>query len=158
MICFLITHSVFFLHYIPSRTFNMKNQPHHSHAYVDPKLWPAKIRYAVLANLCFFVWLGNAYSAGLATGFEELAATYRVSFTALSDLVAWSVFSLGVGNLFWMPTALCIGKRPTIVISIIIFLAGTIWSVEAKSLNSLLGSRILASLGMLYNRNAMLLC
>lgn len=127
----------------------MENQPYHSHAYGEPKFWPARIRYAVLANLCLFVWLGNAYAAGLAIGFEELAETYRVSFTKLADLIAWSVFSLGVSNLFWMPTAICIGKRPVIIISMLIFLAGTIWSIEAKSFNSLLGSRILASLGKL---------
>ena len=127
----------------------MELSPQHSHAYGEPKLWPASVRYAVLANLCFFVWLGNAYAAGLAIGFEELAVTFRVDFTKLADLIAWSVFSLGVSNLFWMPLAMCIGKRPVIIISMIVFLVGTIWSIEAKTFNSLRGSRILASLGKL---------
>lgn len=125
----------------------MHDPPHHSHAVGEPKFWPASIRYAVLANLCFFVWLGNAYAAGLAIGFQELAIEFRTSFTKLADLIAYSVLALGVSNLFWMPTALCIGKRPVIIISMVIFLAGTIWSIEAKTYNSLLGARVLASLG-----------
>lgn len=91
--------------------------------------------------------MGNCYSSGITTGFEALAMEFRVGFGPLTDLISWSVFALGVSNLFWMPLAMCIGKRPVIIISMIVFLAGIIWSFEAKTENSLLGSRILASFG-----------
>jgi predicted MFS family arabinose efflux permease len=67
-------------------------------------------------------------------------------FGKLANLVAWSVFAQGVANLLWMPIALCYGKRLVMVITILIFLIGTIWSATAESYNSLLGSRILACL------------
>lgn len=85
--------------------------------------------------------------SGITTGFEDLAMEFRVGFGPLTNLVSWSVFALGVSNLFWMPLAMCIGKRPVILISMLIFLGGTIWSFEAKSESSLLGSRIVASFG-----------
>ncbi|CZR61854.1 related to MFS transporter [Phialocephala subalpina] len=113
----------------------------------DPKWWPAWIRYTVLANLCWFVFMGNCYSSGITTGFEDMAIEFRVGFGSLTDIVSWSVFALGVSNFFWMPLAMCIGKRPVILISMVIFLAGLIWSVYAPTLDSLLGARILASFG-----------
>lgn len=57
------------------------------------------------------------------------------------------ILAQGVGNLFWTPTALVIGKRPTIITATIVFLAGSIWSIEATSLNSLLASRVVANFG-----------
>ncbi len=42
---------------------------------------------------------------------------------------------------------MCIGKRPVILVSMLIFIAGTIWSFQAKTVSSLLGARVLASLG-----------
>ncbi|RDW75210.1 hypothetical protein BP6252_06352 [Coleophoma cylindrospora] len=113
----------------------------------DPKFWPAWIRYSVLANLCVFVFMGNMYASGISTGFVELAAELHAPFTKLADLISWSVFALGISNLLWMPTALCIGKRPVILVSMLIFLAGCIWSFKAKTFNSLMGARILSSLG-----------
>lgn len=72
---------------------------------------------------------------------------FRVGFGPLTDLISWSVFAQGISNLFWMPLAMCIGKRPVVIISMIVFLAGTIWSIYAPTDNSLLGARILASVG-----------
>jgi MFS family permease len=76
-----------------------------------------------------------------------MAGEFHVSFAPLIDLVSWSVFALGISNLVWMPLAMCIGKRPVIIISMLIFLGGTIWSFKARTVTSLLGSRILASFG-----------
>lgn len=70
---------------------------------------------------------------------------FRVGFGPLTEITSWSVFALGVGNLFWMPLAICIGKRPVILISMLMFLGGLIWSFKAPTLNSLLGARIFAS-------------
>lgn len=112
------------------------------------QFWSAHIRYAVLANLCLFAFLGNMYAAGLSTGFVELAQDFHTSFSTLTDLISWSVFALGVSNLFWMPTALCIGKRPVVLLSMTLFLAACIWSIKAKTFSSLLASRIVASFGV----------
>jgi hypothetical protein len=87
------------------------------------------------------------FQAGLSTAFESLAEEFHAPFTKLADLIAWPVFCLGVSNLIWTPTAMCIGKRPVIIVSMMIFLAGSIWSTQAKTYNSLLGSRILATFG-----------
>jgi predicted MFS family arabinose efflux permease len=89
------------------------------------------------------------YAAGISTGFVPLAAEFKVPLTKLVDLISYSVLALGVSNLFWMPLAICIGKRPVILISILVCLAGCIWSIKARNFNSLLGARILCTFGMI---------
>ncbi|OJI86660.1 hypothetical protein ASPTUDRAFT_199175 [Aspergillus tubingensis CBS 134.48] len=113
----------------------------------DPKYWSTRLRCAILMNICFYVFIGNLYAAGLSTGFASLAQDFHVGFDTLTGLVAWPVFALGISNLFWMPTAMCIGKRPVILISMLVFLAGCTWSIKASSFRSLLASRIVASFG-----------
>lgn len=76
-----------------------------------------------------------------------MAQEFRVGFGPLTDTISWSVFALGVSNFFWMPLAMCIGKRPVILLSMLIFLGGEIWSFKAPTIHSLLGGRILASFG-----------
>lgn len=55
---------------------------------------------------------------------------------------------MGLANLFWMPFALCFGKRPVVLIAMTMYLGGTIWSSAALDYKSLLGSRVFASFGM----------
>lgn len=87
------------------------------------------------------------YAAGIATGFGELAMEFRVGDAKLAETISYPVLALGVGNLFWTPTAICIGKRPTIIAALLVFLAGNIWSIKATTLNSLIASRVIASFG-----------
>jgi predicted MFS family arabinose efflux permease len=67
----------------------------------------------------------------------------------LSALVTYSVLAMGLANLFWMPLALCFGKRPVVILSMAMFLGGIIWSAVAPTYNSLLASRVFASFGKL---------
>lgn len=72
---------------------------------------------------------------------------FRVGYPEVAPLVSYSVLMLGVGCLIWIPTGVVLGKRPVLLVANVIFLAGCIWSIEASSLSSLLGSRVLASFG-----------
>lgn len=97
-----------------------------------------------LANVCIMVFLANMYAAGITTGFGALAMEFHVSNAELVDVISYPVLALGVGNVFWTPTAVCLGKRPTIIAAMFVFLAGTIWSIKAATFHSLIASRILA--------------
>ncbi|KAJ5792671.1 uncharacterized protein N7503_008649 [Penicillium pulvis] len=114
---------------------------------VDPRLLPNRVRWAALFAVNLFVFMGNMYSSGLATGFGSLAEYFHIGDSMLSGLVTYSVLSMGLANLFWMPLALCFGKRPIVLIAMAMFLGGCIWSAVAKDYNSLLGSRVFASFG-----------
>jgi predicted MFS family arabinose efflux permease len=90
------------------------------------------------------VFLANMYAAGITTGFGALAMEFHVDNAQLVDIISYPVLALGMGNVFWTPTAICLGKRPTIIASLIVFLAGCIWSIKATTFNSLVASRIVA--------------
>ncbi|GES65802.1 MFS transporter [Aspergillus terreus] len=114
----------------------------------DPKLFPRRVRYAGLVTLNCFVFIGNMYASGIPTGFEIIGADLHVPMAQLSDLVSYTVMTMGLCNLFWMPLALCIGKRPAVVISLAMFVGGQIWTCVAKDYNSLLGARVFSAFGL----------
>lgn len=86
--------------------------------------------------------------SGIATGFGSLAEDLQLPFEKLSDLISYSVLAMGLANIFWMPLALCFGKRPVVLISMAMFVTGIIWTCVAKNYNSLMGARVFASFGM----------
>ena len=90
------------------------------------------------------VFLANMYTAGITTGFGELAMEFHVGNARLVNAISYPVLALGVRNVFWTPTAVCFGKRPTIIIALVVFLACTIWSIKATTFNSLVASRVVA--------------
>jgi len=47
---------------------------------------------------------------------------FHVTLIQCTAQLSWSVLLLGVSNIFWTPTAICIGKRPVILISMTILL------------------------------------
>ncbi|KAJ5174677.1 uncharacterized protein N7482_000554 [Penicillium canariense] len=136
-------------------------------AAVDPRLFPRRVRYAALLAVNVYVFMGNMYSvsvdvcniealhpnnlshtqSGIATGFESLAIYFHADNDQLSALIVYSVLAMGLANLFWMPLALCFGKRPVVLVSMAMFLGGVIWSVVAQTYDSLLASRVFASFG-----------
>ncbi|KAG2416021.1 hypothetical protein HFD88_007213 [Aspergillus terreus] len=114
----------------------------------DPKLFPRRVRYAGLVTLNCFVFIGNMYASGIPTGFESLGADLHVPMAKLTDLVSYTVMTMGLCNLFWMPLALCIGKRPAVVLSLAMFVGGQIWTCVAKDYNSLMGARVFSAFGL----------
>lgn len=87
------------------------------------------------------------YTAGITTGFGELAMEFHVGNSKLTDTVSYPVMALGVGNIIWTPTAAILGKRPTIITSMLIFLGCCIWSIKASTFDSLTASRVVACFG-----------
>ncbi|KAL2818726.1 MFS transporter [Aspergillus cavernicola] len=100
-----------------------------------------------LLGLNIFVFVGNMFALGPATAFADLAEEFGVRFSRLSDLITYPALLLGLANLLWVPTSLCIGKRPTTIISMILFLAGGIWSYAVPTYDQLFASRLVASFG-----------
>ncbi|KAK9548930.1 hypothetical protein V6Z88_008033 [Aspergillus fumigatus] len=120
---------------------------------IDPRIFPRWVRYSALLTVNVFVFMGNMYSSGIATGFGSLAEDLQLPFEKLSDLISYSVLAMGLANIFWMPLALCFGKRPVVLISMAMFVTGIIWTCVAKNYNSLMGARVFASFDLFYERN-----
>ena len=72
---------------------------------------------------------------------------FDIDFTKAGYLITFNILFLGIGNLFWVPLSLKIGKRPVLIICSAIFFAASIWSATAQSWASLFGARIIQGFG-----------
>lgn len=66
-----------------------------------------------------------------------------VSFTSLTQLIAVNNLMLGCSNIWWVPLGNTFGRRPVILVCLLVLTASSIWCGEAKSFNSLLAARVI---------------
>ncbi|KAL7768570.1 hypothetical protein ACKLNR_002871 [Fusarium oxysporum f. sp. zingiberi] len=94
----------------------------------------------------FYNLLGNAWASGLSPVFGLIIQELHCSQTQASNLPTYALLALGLSNLFALPLSLLIGKRYTVLGSLLIFIACNIWSSEATDYFSLRNSRIVGGL------------
>ncbi|KAF4952476.1 hypothetical protein FGADI_6710 [Fusarium gaditjirri] len=94
---------------------------------ISPFQWPLWWRICVLLNVSFYNLLGNAWASA-------------------SYLPTYALLALGLSNLFALPLSVLIGKRYTVLCSLVIFIACNIWSSEVTDYFSLRNSRIVGGL------------
>ncbi|TVY54143.1 putative MFS-type transporter [Lachnellula cervina] len=87
--------------------------------------------------------LGNVFAAGVPPLFSLLIEEFHCTSDEASRLPIYALLMLGVANLWALPAVEYVGKRHTILISMVVFLASSIWAATAQSYTSLLGSRFL---------------
>lgn len=68
-------------------------------------------------------------------------------FSQLTYLVAVNVFMLGMANLWWVPLANTFGRRPVILLSLLLLVFSSMWAGLATSFDSLLAARIFMGIG-----------
>lgn len=99
------------------------------------------------ATNSFFVFLSNYITASITPILVPIVKDFGIDFTQASYLITFNILFLGIGNLFWVPLSLKIGKRPVLVLCAAIFFASSIWAAVAGSYGSLLGARIVQGFG-----------
>lgn len=114
---------------------------------ISSMTWPLWWKIVILLNISFFNMLGNIFAAGVSSLIILFVEDLHMTVTKASQLSTWALLSLGISNLWSRPTAAYIGKRHTILISQVLFIACNIWGATAKTPNSLLASRIIGGLG-----------
>ncbi|KIW93399.1 uncharacterized protein Z519_06004 [Cladophialophora bantiana CBS 173.52] len=96
---------------------------------------------------CFFVFMSNYITASISPILVPIIVEFDISVTKATYLITCNILTLGLGNLFWVPLAQKIGKRPVLVICAAVFFEPAIWSAKASSWGSLLGARIVQGWG-----------
>ena len=94
-----------------------------------------------------FTFAGDFALASLHPCLGLIAKEFNVSTNQTVLVDALMILFLGLGCLVWNPTAMKIGKRPTLIISNGVFLAGLVWNANCTSWTTLLSSRILQGFG-----------
>ena len=113
----------------------------------DPLTWSSLRKHMSLFNIGLFVFLSNYVTASITPAFVALAEEFNESETNISYLITCNILALGLGNLFWIPLSLKIGKRPVLIVSLAIFFGACIWAGKAESYSSMLAARIIQGFG-----------
>ncbi|KAH6692235.1 major facilitator superfamily domain-containing protein [Plectosphaerella plurivora] len=112
----------------------------------SPWSWPLWWRIVILLNVGFYNMLGNVFAAGVPPLFALIMQEFRISQDEASQLSTYALLTLGISNILALPAASLIGKRYTILVSLVFFLVTCIWSAEAPTFASLRTARILGGL------------
>lgn len=84
----------------------------------------------------------------LAAGFDNVAATYKVSIPQVALTTGLYMMGLGIGSVVASPTAILFGKRPVYLVSIILFLLSSVWCALSPNYSSLVVARIFMGLAV----------
>ena len=91
--------------------------------------------------------LGSLAIQMLVPALPEVTASLGASSEDGQLLITAYLGVLAVGQLGWAPVADRFGRRPVILIGLLLFIAGTLACAAAQSLAFLLGGRVLAGCG-----------
>jgi MFS family permease len=68
-------------------------------------------------------------------------------FAELNYLVAVNLIMLGASNLWWVPLANTFGRRPVVLVSLLLLTLSSVWAAKAKTFDSLLAARLFMGIG-----------
>jgi MFS family permease len=112
----------------------------------DPLTW-SSLRKHTAFIIISFVFFSNYSTASLSPAIVPLIHAFDITPQKASYLNTFNILFLELGNLFWVPLALKLGKRPVLITCLVIFFGSCIWNAVAKSWGSMLGARILQGFG-----------
>ncbi|KAF2728094.1 MFS general substrate transporter [Polyplosphaeria fusca] len=120
--------------------------PHPSSDPSDPLTFPPWRKLSILSCISLLPFVVNFTSASISSAFVLYASTPVFgfppkSFSELSHLLAVNVLMLGVSNLWWVPLANTVGRRPVVLVSLLLLVFSSLWAGLAKSFGSLLAAR-----------------
>lgn len=109
--------------------------------------WNNRRKRLILSTASLFVFLSNYITATITPIYIPIIEHFNVSTAKASYLITFNILFLGIGNLFWVPLSLKIGKRPVLILSSAIFFASSVWATVAHSWGSLFCARIVQGFG-----------
>ncbi|CAK7218015.1 hypothetical protein SEUCBS140593_003400 [Sporothrix eucalyptigena] len=112
----------------------------------DPLRLPQWRKNVAFSILCTFIFLVNFAIGGLAPAFLVLSEEFDKSIPVTAYLLTYCILCLGLGNFFWVPSAIYFGKRPVFVLASGLFFAFTLWTAVATSYETLFAARIISAL------------
>ncbi|EME79870.1 uncharacterized protein MYCFIDRAFT_13265, partial [Pseudocercospora fijiensis CIRAD86] len=113
----------------------------------DPLRWSDPHKLRTYATICLFTFMANVNASCFTVAVRPLAAYFHNDANHATWLTNFNVLAFGLGNLFWIPLMRVVGKRPVYLSAILILVFANLWSNQATSWGSLLGSRIVSGLG-----------
>ncbi|GJJ08950.1 hypothetical protein Clacol_003170 [Clathrus columnatus] len=113
----------------------------------DPLQWPKSKKIMILIICSVYSFLGNAATVGPSVYITLWADQFGVSPAEASGLISYPNLAFGFSSLILVPLYLKYGRRPVMLGSMALFLAGLIWASVANSFATLMLARVLHGFG-----------
>lgn len=109
----------------------------------DPLQWPRWKKLTILAICSLYSFLSNTALLGPSVYIEIYSKAFGISPTTASGLISYPNILYGVGTLVTVPAYLKFGRRPVMLLSILVYLAGLIGCSQADSYGGLMAARLI---------------
>ncbi|KAI1753059.1 putative MFS transporter [Xylaria castorea] len=113
----------------------------------DPLQWSNFKKTMILIICSFYSFLANAALIGPSPYIDLWAEEFDISPTKASELISYPNLAFGFGSLIFVPLYLKIGRRPVMLISLIVFCAGIIGASQSTTYGSLMATRVIHGFG-----------
>ena len=97
----------------------------------------------ILIICSLYSFFGNSALLGPSVYIETFAESFGISFTKASGLISYPNILYGVGTLITVPSYLKFGRRPVMLVSLLVYLAGLAGASGANSYGGLMAARII---------------
>ncbi|PVH68349.1 MFS general substrate transporter [Cadophora sp. DSE1049] len=113
----------------------------------DPLLWPASKKYTILFLVSAYSFLANSSLFGASVYVNYLAVRFNKTPDETSRLVTYPNLLFGLGSLVFVPLYHRLGRRPVMLMSLIIYNTGLLGCALSNSYDTLLALRIVHGFG-----------
>ncbi|KAI1123339.1 major facilitator superfamily domain-containing protein [Nemania abortiva] len=111
----------------------------------DPYNWPKSKKWMNLFFIAFHGFMATFTAAAIQSVFEDIAIDLDVSIQDASYLVSLVIAILGVAPFFWGPLANRFGRRPILLVSLVISLVANVGCARSPSYGTMGFSRAVAA-------------
>ncbi|KAK5110917.1 hypothetical protein LTR62_005455 [Meristemomyces frigidus] len=108
----------------------------------DPLQWPKWKKHMILIVCSLYSFLSNSALLGPAVYIEIWAESFKISPVTASGLISYPNIVYGLGTLVTVPLYLKFGRRPIMLLSLVVYLAGLIGCACSTSYGGLMASRL----------------
>ncbi|GAP88961.1 putative MFS transporter [Rosellinia necatrix] len=113
----------------------------------DPLQWTNFKKTMILIICSFYSFLANAALIGPSPYIDLWAKEFDISPTKASELISYPNLAFGFGSLIFVPLYLKIGRRPVMLISLVVFCAGIIGASQSTTYGGLMAARVIHGFG-----------
>ncbi|GAB7351469.1 hypothetical protein MBLNU459_g2128t1 [Dothideomycetes sp. NU459] len=136
---------------------NIHLNPEPSPDPADPLNFPMWRKIAILLLMGIYAFTTNVSSSVISSALPDLVTAFAhfgkgpptglIPFSSLTHLIAVNNLMLGASNIWWVPLGNTFGRRPIILLCLLILTLCSVWCGKATSYNSLLIGRIFQGIG-----------
>ncbi|RVX67617.1 hypothetical protein B0A52_08146 [Exophiala mesophila] len=113
----------------------------------DPLQWSYLKKSIILAIVSLYSFLANTSLLGPSVYIGIFMETFEVDPTAASGLISYPNLSFGFGALILVPLFIKIGRRPVLILSMMLYCGGLLGCALSNSYGSLMACRVIHTLG-----------